>query len=427
MRYSLPYIAVRVTCLFAATGCSHSVVVLTPPSGNPPQVQSNPTAFTVRFDPRADVGSFRATLDPPAGVGARGDIDITADFSRPLAPGGQSTASVMVPPTQCALLLAGCIDERRLRVSANMHSSQPFDVVGEDRQFRIMGTATPRPPPPPPSPYFQITPQTTKLSTHWGTSASYPVEISSRNGFAGSVTLTTQRLPFGATAVPASASVPPNGSTTASVAIATAQGGTALGEHSFTLLATSPGVAQVTRALDLHVLPTEGDFVPLTWSNTSMTCNGILASVTGTVSFQGGGFPPTTGIQFFSYAFTPNCMNARGAVVMGGSLGRNAAYPVNVFNFNFPDEIARSPGSHISLQAAAYDQTRFSVSADGSYLIAVSQGSVQEHASLWNMLELFQISSPIAYTLGATLSPRVAGEQVEGRPSIGNPISWRLP
>jgi hypothetical protein len=163
------------------------------------------------------------------------------------------------------------------------------------------------------------------------------------------------------------------------------------------------------------------------WLSADMTCNGVQADwEIGTVGFQGLGLPAT---QYDSvwYAFTPDCNGARGAVVFGPSGGANVGNTVNIINFNFPPEISDGPGSTVSLDSAAYDQNQFRVSADGSYLIAVSADGAGYHASLWNMLELFQVNPPVQYSIAATLNPAVAGDKVEGRPSSGGQFDWPLP
>jgi hypothetical protein len=111
-------------------------------------------------------------------------------------------------------------------------------------------------------------------------------------------------------------------------------------------------------------------------------------------------------------------------VVFGPSVGLNQGNTIIVFNLGFPDEIAAARGTSRTLGAAAYDQTRFRMSADGSHLIAVSQSGGSNHASLWDMLDLAQVNPPYPYT--GTLSVRVAGSRVEATPSVGNAFFWEL-
>ena len=315
-----------------------------------------------------------------------------------------------------------------------MSRSQPFDSVGQDREFRIRGTNTTQPPPPPSSPYFQVSVPTTSMAVNWGNSASYPVNISGQNGFSGPVDLTAQNLPFGATVVPTSVTVPTNGTVASSLTVNTDQNATALGDYPFDFRATSPGVFPVTRTFQLHVLPTDDPFHPLDWltTSTSIPCNGTNATVAsnGTVSFDGSGFAATTGIAVFQYAFTPDCSNARGAIVIGPvRITQTGAqiYPANIYNFGFPHEIADSPGGHFSLAVEPYVWNEFRVATDGSFLVAVSNRDGQYHATLWNMLGLSQINPPKHYTLGATLTPTVSGTDILVQTSNGNDFSWPLP
>src|SRR5687767_11961022 len=115
--------------LAVALASCRSVNVLAPPTGNPPPVQTNPVTFTVEFHSRADVGTFRATLDPNPGYPTTGGTNITGDFPQPLRSGGQSTAVVTVQHP-CSQFPAGCIGEHRLRVEADMSPSQAFDSTG---------------------------------------------------------------------------------------------------------------------------------------------------------------------------------------------------------------------------------------------------------------------------------------------------------
>lgn len=406
-----------------ASGCARSVSVITPPETSPlDSVRANPVTFTVRFHSRADVSTFRAFLSPPVDSPAGSRIEITTSFAQPLSPGGQSTAVVAVPPTSCTFLVAGCRDERRISVQADMVSSQPFDSRGHSRTFSIRGMGQTSPPPPPATAGFQLSAAITDTIVHWGSSVSYALQLTSQNGFTGSVTASPQNLPFGASAPPATVNVPANGTATANLAVATTRAMTALGQHSFNVSATGGNAPARSRTLNLLILPAADTFVALNWTNTPSNCGGLQANVQGnSVSFSGSGFTNTTGVTFLWYAFTREC---RGAVVFGPSVGVNQGNTITVFNLGFPDEIALAPGSSRTLAAAAYDQTRFRIAADGSYLIAVSQAGGSNHASLWNMLDLFQLNPPHAYS--GTLNVRVAGRRVEATPSMGNAFSWEL-
>ena len=284
-----------VACVLLLAGCARSVSVLTPPRADPPSLQPNPVSFTVEFHPRADVTTFRATLDPPLSLGgsAPGDIDVTAEFSQPFMPGGQSTATIMVPQTPCSLLLAGCIQERRLRVRADMASSQLFDSTGHDRPFRLQGVTTPPPPPPPAGPRIDLNLPNTNLTTVWGNAVRVPVEVESQNGFRGAVDVSLDNPPFGVTAAPITVNVPANGTATGSLNLTTVQAGTAVAPPALRMRATpqAAGVSSRTANFNLAVQRVGGSFDPVTLRTTTAPPCG---SVTATVVAAGGG----SGVEF---------------------------------------------------------------------------------------------------------------------------------
>ena len=93
--------------------------------------------FAVQFHSRADVSTFRETLDPDFGYPTTGGTDITSSFTQPLTAGGQSTATVAVPPFgSCSLSNnSSCILEHRLRVEAAMRPGQTGDSTAQEHRF----------------------------------------------------------------------------------------------------------------------------------------------------------------------------------------------------------------------------------------------------------------------------------------------------
>jgi hypothetical protein len=278
-----------------------------------------------------------------------------------------------------------------------------------------------------PTPSFRLS-QPADEDVHWGDSQSYPVEVTSENGFAGTVTLTASSLPFGASAAPVSVSVPAGGSATATFTVATAQSATDLGSDSFTLRGQSPGVSDRTRSVDLRVLPDTGTFGTLTWRTASSTCGSLDATVTGTnVAFDGPGFSRQSH-PHYQYAWTPDC---RGAVVMGPAAAMNAGWPVTIFNFGFDNAIADAPGSRHNLGTAAWNHGQFKVSSDGSMLIAVAQG-MNFNANLFDMLNLAQRPPMHSYSLTQALTAEIVTDEAEdheikARSSNTNHWTWTLP
>jgi hypothetical protein len=107
---------------------------------------------------------------------------------------------------------------------------------------------------------------------------------------------------------------------------------------------------------------------------------------------------------------------------MGTSAGPNAGWPVSIFNFGFDNAIADAPGSRYNLGAAAWNHNHFRVSPDGSYLIAVAQGS-SVHANLYDMLALAQRPPMHSYSIAETLSAGIVGDEIQAQPS-GNSNDW---
>ena len=310
-----------VGCVIFLTGCPRSITVLAPASGNPPPAQSNPVTFTVEFHPRANVGTFSATVDPPLGSGS-GPTDITSNFSPAPAPGGQSTATVTVPQTPCSLLTAGCVQERRLHVHANMSPSQVFDTTGYDHIFRLQGVAAPPPPPPPPSPSVSLTVTPASATAVWGQAASYTVEVAGQNGFSGPVALVADQLPaavtpsLSASSVTLAANGPPQ---TSSLSLATTFGATPPGSSTFRVQATSTAPT-VRRTATLAVARVDGAFTKSSHLSASSTCGADVTAtyqsialndirVTFEVSNRPSGMVSTQAIPSVYYAFSqaPDC------------------------------------------------------------------------------------------------------------------------
>jgi hypothetical protein len=278
-----------------------------------------------------------------------------------------------------------------------------------------------------PTPGFTLSVPDPDEEVHWGDEATYTVQVSSDNGFAGTVTLSDSAanpLPFGATAAPVSVAVPAGGSANATLTVETDQSATKLGPNSFRVRGRSPGVADRTSPLNLRVLPDEGGFGSLTWHTASSSCNGRSATVTGTnVTFSGAGFANQSHTHV-RHAWTPDC---RGAVVLGTATMANGGSPMSIFNFGFADEIADAPGSRLNMGAAAWNTDHVKVSPDGSYLIGVAQ-SMTMNANLYNMLDLAHRPPADSYTIAETLSASVVGDEIQAQPSgNSNDWTWTLP
>lgn len=322
MTRNLRRIIASVGCVLSLAACARSVEVLAPPEGNPPPTQANPVTFTVQFHSRADVGTFRATIDPPLGSGSTTDIDITPDFSLPLAPGGQSSATVTVPQSPCSLLPVGCVQERRLRVRANMSPSQAFDSTGHDHRFRLQGVSAPPPPPPPPSPSVSVTVTPMAAAVVWGQTASYTIEVTGQNGFVGPVSLVADQLPAAVTPTLSASSVtltaggPPQTST---LSLATTFGATPPGSSTFRVRATS-SAPTVNRNGMLIIARTGGAFARSTHRSASAMCGTDVNAtfqnvavndfrVTFAVSNRPSGTVSTMQIPAILYAYSqaPEC------------------------------------------------------------------------------------------------------------------------
>ncbi len=271
-----------------------------------------------------------------------------------------------------------------------------------------------------PPPSISLTVGTTAVDVHWGNTASYPVTVSASNGFSGTVTLRAGTLPHGATAAPVTLTVPANGTASTTFTVATASADTLLGASSFSLSASAPGVTTRSRTLTLHVLPTEGPFGSLSWVTGSTTCGAVQAVVGASaqgpaVHFVGPTFTSSS-VPFLYYAFTPGC---RGAVSYG------AGPSVQLWNLGFHDDIADRPGTQTTnFGGGGWDQTRFRISPDGSYLVAIAVVGASAVAHLRSMLDGDEITPNQSFADTPTLN--LTGDEVVGTQGATT-HSWTLP
>lgn len=399
--------------LALAFGGCQSVNVTAPPSGNPPPVQTNPVTFTVDFHSRADVGTFRATLDPNAGYPTTGGTDITGDFAPPPTPGGQSSATVTVNHP-CQFYPAGCIGEHRLRVEADMSPGQAFDSTGHEHVFRLQGTTAPPPPPPPSGPDFRVEITPADQSLAWGGSASYTVTVRSLNGFNQAVALTAADLPDGSTASlsPTSVTPPANGTATSTMTIATSVAVTEVGETEFRVVGTDPGNRNRDDEARLDVLRVAGAFGPNIYplQSGNSTCGPVTATIAGGPSVQ---FTSPLGTTNPALAFGPGydiSSDCRVGFVIPPVSGGTPF--VNLVNLLFAASTG-APGINNSYDFASVAiESRFS--PDGSIVAIVGPGpggvgggfSVQLHDVVTHN------SSSSAGFDGIITSLNLAGEEV---------------
>ena len=230
-----------------------------------------------------------------------------------------------------------------------------------------------------PTPSFSLSVPNNDAEVHWGDSASYSVQVSSHNNFAGAVDLTATGLPFGATAAPVSVNVPAGGSATATFTVATAQAATALGTDSFTLRGQSPNASNQSRTLDVRVLPDAGNFERLNWRELVDSAMGPSRPTSRTQHHvRRPQLPPDAA------AHAPPLRLDRGLSRRrrhGDGAGQNAGWPMSIFNFRFDTAIADGPGSRYNLGPAAWNHEHFQESPDGSFVIGVSQTTSTTHTS----------------------------------------------
>jgi hypothetical protein len=288
-----------------------------------------------------------------------------------------------------------------------------------------------------PTPWFSITGAIADADVHWGQSASYPVTIQSGTGFTGPVTLTANGLPRpGAAAAPVVVNVPANGTATGALNVDTARGGIALGRHTITVRATSPGSPNSSRTTHLRVLPAEADFTPLGFTDlTSLTtdvtapCDGrfdaVVDASADTIRFRDSGTDLGMSLNATAYAFTKDGGTCRGAVVIGPPAPNLTGASATIVNLGFDDRISRSVGARRGLLTYAWNLPHFKVSGDAGLVIAVS-GDGPHHATLWNMLEQYQLSPVVQYP--SSLSARVVGAVVEVTRPGASPltVNWTL-
>ena len=382
--------------LLAVVGCARSVEALAPPDGDPPPVQTNPVTFVVAFHPRADTSAFRATVDPPSGPAAS-DIDITAAFSRPLTPGGQSTATLSAPQTSCSLLPLGAADARRLRVEADMRPGRPFDSTGHDHAFRLPCAAGPPPPPPPPAgPSFDLTVTPARQSVVWGDAATFQVDLPGRGGFAGPVTLALRGAGGGPPPPGISAAVAPSAAATPSAAapaaaatlqLTTAAVATAPGPAALEVRATSPGGPSRTAALTLAVVRTPGLFVfrpPI--SAPSATCGGVAGASFANIGSAGapdfrvtfsappsgaGADTPATRAVFYLFSPPPGCLGVA-LHPLTGVTGQPVAPALTWFNLGPSPAIGAPPVPDAVETLVAVNWRQFWFGPDQSLLLLLA-------------------------------------------------------
>lgn len=413
----LPLTRSWLVILALALGGCQSVNVVAPPGGNPPPVQTNPVTFTVEFHSRADVGTFRATLDPNSGYPTTGGTDITGDFAPTPTPGGQSSATVTVNHP-CQLYPAGCIGEHRLRVEADMSPGQAFDSTGNEHVFRLQGTTTPPPPPPPPSPDFRVEITPADQSAPWGESRSYTVTVRSLNGFNQAVALSATDLPDGSTTSFSSTSVTPpaNGTATSTMTIATEVAVTEVGETEFRVIGADPGNRNRNDEARLTVLRVEGAFgpniYPLQSGNSS--CGPVTATIVGGPSVQ---FSSPLGMTNPSLAFGPgydiaaNCRTGFVIPPVSGAPG-NPVWFVNLVNLQF-EATTGAPGINNSYDFASVAiEARFSPDASIVAIVGPGPGGVGGGFSVQLHDVVTHDSSGSAGFDGIITSLNLAGEEV---------------
>ena len=277
-----------------------------------------------------------------------------------------------------------------------------------------------------PTPGFSISVPNNDAEVHWGDSGTYAVQLTSTNGFAGTIDLSATGLPFGATAAPVSVTVPANGSANATFTVATAQAATALGTDGRLALGAEPVLEHDPIARPAGPAGYR-QFRRPRLAHDRLDVRHFEADVNGTananVTFDGPGFSPQSH-SHLRYAWTPDC---RGAVVMGTATAANGGVPVSIFNFGFDTAIADGPGSRHNLGTAAWHHGHFKVSPDGSFVIAVAQSNTF-NASLFDMLSLSRRGVTDSYTITETLSASIAGDEVHAVPSgSSNDWTWTLP
>jgi IPT/TIG domain len=270
---------VGLVCTLALAGCAQSVRVLIPPTGNPPPFlrvnPQDPLTFAVEFHSRADVSTFRATLNPNPGYPTTGGTDITASFSQPFTPGGQSTAVVTVPPTGRIILQTAGGQEHRLRVEARMRPSRAFDSMGHEHLFRLPGPSPMPPPPGGPALGFSLG---GPITINAGASATVAVTASPAPSSATTVNLTSSA---GVT-VPATTTIPANTTMSGQFAIAGQIGGSA------TVTAAAAGFQ--SGSLTVRVRPVIANLNPTSGAP------GTVVTVDGT------GFAPGASVSFDNQA-----------------------------------------------------------------------------------------------------------------------------
>ena len=325
-----------VFCLLILTGCATSVRVLAPPAADQrPTVEvEDPVTFTVEFHPRADVSTFRATLDPNFGYPTSGGTDITANFSPPPTAGGTSSAVVPVPPFgSCSLFFNPyCVLEHRLRVEARFTSGRAGDTTGHEHRFLLDE----------PTPWPRHSPASSSQRTEFfserdagkpqrpvGMGTTYQVDLQGQNNFNGTVAVELlgpggNPLPAGVTAAPLAISLAPAApNATATLNLSTSAVATPPGTLALQVRATSPSAITRTRNVNFTVTRTPGvfEYRPTTSGATS-TCGTVASATYGDIDSDPSRIDPgvtftappggasTGGIRALYYLFSspPGCV-----------------------------------------------------------------------------------------------------------------------
>jgi hypothetical protein len=407
---------VRVTCRITVTGWNAhatSVTAFTPTSFGL-SFMTNPVDVVVGTTTNATVSLSHPAPEPVTLTLAPQNTSLSV---RGLNPGASGTLTI--PTGQQSAVFS---------VGAHLAPTLGGNIIvsGTNVATATLGVTVP-------TPAFSLVVPDDEAEVNWGDSASYSVELESHNGFAGTVALTASGLPDGATAAPVNVTLSAGGSATATFSVATAQSATELGSDSFTLRGTSPGAPNRSDTLELRALPDAGVFGGLAWRSSSDTCGNFEANVTDnpagtpdTISFDGPGFAPTQAHTHLKYAFTPDC---RGAVVIGAAVAAGGPWPASIFNLGFDGSIADAPGSRLNMGTAAWKDSHFKVSPDGSFLIGVSLNG-NHRANLYDMLDLAQRPPGDNYSLAESLAAEIepGGNVVKATPSgSSDDWEWTLP
>src|SRR5579859_3347458 len=145
---------------------------------------------------------------------------------------------------------------------------------------------------------FSVTPAQSSLSVTAGGSASDTVTVSALNGFTGTVALSVNGVPSGATASFNPTSVTGSGSSTVTIATGTA----ATGTYTLTITGTSGGLTHST-TVTLNINPSTS--LPAGWNDTDIGMPGLAGSASfsnGVFTVNGSGTDIWSSSDSFNYA-----------------------------------------------------------------------------------------------------------------------------